>query len=287
VRLYDTHSRRAAWSYRIAALSILVFAGAFIWHRFFGLQTPIAFKVMGAAIAGAIIAVVLAIAAIVTIWNNGDRGAGRASAALFLAALVLAVPLWSLPTLLALPRLYEVTTDPAAPPAFDRIAKLRQGQANPVRYETAFAPLQAQAYPDIKPLVVQRPLVDVYTSVRDVVKVLNWKIVDEQAPEATKSGHIEAVDKTFLFGFMEDVAIRISGNAKAARVDIRSSSRFGQHDLGRNADRIRRFMVEVKNRLAEMERLERMERVAAARQAEEKEKSKPQAKPTGRRRESN
>jgi uncharacterized protein (DUF1499 family) len=287
LRLYETLSRRAAWSYRIATLSVLVFAGAFVWHRFFGLGTPLAFKIMGAAIAGAIVAVVVAIAALVAIWNNGDRGAGRATTALLLAALVLAVPLWSLPALLTLPRLYEVTTDPAAPPAFDRVARIRQGQANPIRYEAAFAPLQAQAYPDLKPLVIQRPLVDVYTSVRDVVKTLNWKILEEQAPEATKAGHIEALEKTLLFGFMDDVAIRVTGNAKSARVDIRSSSRFGQHDLGRNAERVRRFFMEVKNRLAALERLERMERVVATRQAEEKEKAKRPAKPASRKRDTN
>ncbi|WP_127075219.1 DUF1499 domain-containing protein [Rhodomicrobium lacus] len=287
MRLYENLSKRAAWSYRIAVLSVLVFGGAFVWHRFFGLTTPLALKIMGAAIAGAIIAVFVAIAGLVAIWNNGDRGAERAAAALFLAALVLAVPLWSLPALLTLPRIYEVTSDPGAPPAFDRVARIRQGQANPIRYDAAFAPLQAQAYPDIKPLVVQRPLIDVYTSVRDVVKTLNWKILEEQAPEATKAGHIEAVDKTLLFGFVEDIAIRVTGNAKSARVDIRSSSRFGQHDLGRNAERVRRFMTEVKNRLAALERLERMERVVAARQAEEKEKAKPQSKPANRRRDAN
>ena len=106
---------------------------------------------------------------------------------------------------------------------------------------------------------------------------MNWKIIDEQAPEATRSGHIEAVDRTLFFGFTDDIAIRVTGSAKAAKVDIRSSSRFGQHDLGRNAERIRRFMSEVKHRLAELERLDRMERVIASKAAD-KDKSKTAAK---------
>ncbi len=53
------------------------------------------------------------------------------------------------------PRLYEVTTDTAAPPAFDRVAKIRQGLANPVHYEPSFGALQSAAYPDIKPLQVR------------------------------------------------------------------------------------------------------------------------------------
>src|SRR5262249_53990219 len=156
---------------------------------------------------------------------------GRASFALVLSMLVLAVPHWSLPNLLRLPRLYDVTTDIASPPAFDRIAKIRPGQANPVRYEPSFGALQMAAYPAVKPLFVSRPILDVYSAAHEVVKSLNWKIIDEQTPENSKTGYIEAVDRTFIFGFTDDVAIRITGS-KTAKIDIRSSSRFGQHDLG-------------------------------------------------------
>jgi uncharacterized protein (DUF1499 family) len=275
---YEHLSQKASWSYRIAIMSVLVFISAFVWHRFFGLPTPLALKILGGAAAGAVISLTLGLAAAVTIWKQGDLGAVRASAAMFLSLLVLAVPLWSLPNLLSLPRLYEVTTDPASPPAFDRIAKIRQGLSNPVRYDPAFGPLQAAAYPDIRPLQVQRALVDVYSSVRETVKALNWKVIDEQAPEGGKSGYIEAVDRTLLFGFTDDVVIRVVGSPKMAKVDIRSSSRFGQHDLGRNAQRIRRFITEVKSRVAELEKSERMERLVATRQAEEKEKSRRAAR---------
>jgi uncharacterized protein (DUF1499 family) len=278
LRYYEHRSQKAIWSYRIAAASILVFAGTFIWHRFFGAPAPVALKVSGGAVAAAIVSLTLAAAALVSIWNEGHIGAGRASFALILSMMVLAVPLWSLPDLLQLPRLYEVTTDIASPPAFDRIAKIRPGQANPVRYEPSFGPLQMAAYPDVKPLYVSRPIADVYFAVHEVVKSLNWKVIDEQSPENAKTGYIEAVDRTFIFGFTDDVAIRITGSPKTAKIDIRSSSRFGQHDLGRNAKRIRRFMVEVKARLAEVDRMERMERLAASREAAEKEDAKRRAR---------
>jgi uncharacterized protein (DUF1499 family) len=284
LRYYEHWSQKAIWSYRIAAASIFVFAGTFVWHRFFGAPAPLALKVSGGAVAAAIISITLAAAALVSIWNEGHLGAGRASFALFLSLLVLAVPLWSLPDLLQLPRLYDVTTDVGSPPAFDRIGKIRQGQANPVRYEPSFGPLQTAAYPDIKPLYISRPIIDVYSAVREAVKSLNWKIIDEQSPENAKTGYIEAVDRTFVFGFTDDVAIRITGSPKTAKIDIRSSSRFGQHDLGRNAKRIRRFMVEVKARLAEIDRAERMERLAASQEAAEKEKEDAKRRGRGRRR---
>ncbi|MGO8953864.1 MAG: DUF1499 domain-containing protein [Rhodomicrobium sp.] len=274
MRYYEHRSQKASWAYRVAILSVLVFAGAFVWHRFFGLPTPLALKIFGGAVAVAVISLALAAAALVNIWNEGSTGAGRASFAMFLSLLLLAVPLWSLPDLLNLPRLYDVTTDTASPPAFDRIAKIRQGQANAVHYEASFGPLQKAAYPDIKPLVVARPITDVYSAVRETIKGLNWKVIDERPPGSAKTGYIEAIDRTWIFGYTDDVAIRITGSPKAAKIDIRSSSRFGQHDLGRNAQRIRRFMTEVKARLAEIERGERMERLVASREAAEKEQSK-------------
>lgn len=268
MRYYERHSLKASWSFRIALLSVLAVAGTFVWHRFFGLPTPLALKVFYAAVMLAVASLSVAVAALVSIWNDGSLGAGKASFAIILNLGLLSVPAVSLPALLHLPRLYEVTTDPASPPAFDRIAKIRQGaQANPAHYEASFGPLQAAAYPDIKPLVVARPLPDAYTAVRETVKILNWKVVDEQPPEGAKNGYIEAIDRTAIFGFSDDLAIRITGSAKAAKIDIRSSSRFGQHDLGRNAKRIRLFLTEVKERLAGIERAERMERLIASQDA--------------------
>ena len=272
MRYIEQTSRTAVWSYRCAILSVLIFLVGFAWHRFFGLATPSALKILGGAVVGAVLSLVLAMVALASIWKEGHRGGVRAATAVFLSALVLAVPLWSLPALLRLPRIFDVTTDTAAPPAFDRIVKIRQGQANPVHYEASFAPLQAAAYPDIKPLLIQRPPIDVYSATRDVVKALNWKVVEEQAPEATRSGHIEAVDRTLFFGFTDDISIRVTGSGKVTKVDVRSSSRFGQHDLGRNAERIRLFLSEVKLRLAELDRLDRMDRVMASR---DKDNAKP------------
>jgi uncharacterized protein (DUF1499 family) len=267
LRYHERHSVKASWSLRIALLCVLTFAGTFIWHRFFGLPTPLALKVFYGAVIVTVVSLTLAAAALVNIWNEGTSGAGKASFAVFLSLALLAVPAGSLPSLLRLPKLYEVTTDQANPPAFDRIAKIRQGQANPAHYDAAFGPLQTAAYPDIKPLFVARPLTDVYSAVHETVKALNWKVIGEQSPEAARNGYIEASDRTLIFGFTDDVAIRITGSAKAARIDIRSSSRFGQHDLGRNAKRIRIFLAEVKERLAGIERAERMERQIASRDA--------------------
>jgi uncharacterized protein (DUF1499 family) len=256
-------------------VAVLAFGATFVWHRFFNMPAPsiwsistlTAMKIFYATMILAVLSLTLAGAALVSIWNDGSVGAGKAGFAVFLSLAMLSVPAVALPGLLRLPRLYEVTTDPQSPPAFDRVAKIRPGQANPVHYDPAFRPLQAAAYPDIKSLIVARPINDAYSAVRETVKVLNWKVIDEQSPENAKNGYIEASDRTLIFGFTDDVAIRVTGSAKAAKIDIRSSSRFGQHDLGRNAARIRVFLATVKERLAGIDRAEHMERTMASQEA--------------------
>ena len=45
-----------------------------------------------------------------------------------------------------------------------------------------------------------------------------------------------------MFGFKDDVVIRITPAGSGSRVDVRSVSRVGRSDLGANARRIREFL---------------------------------------------
>jgi hypothetical protein len=73
----------------------------------------------------------------------------------------------------------------------------------------------------------------------DVLKGLSLEVVNADR-EAMR---IEAVVTTFLFGFKDDVVVRIRpGAAGGSRVDVRSASRVGQSDLGANAARIGRIL---------------------------------------------
>ena len=57
-----------------------------------------------------------------------------------------------------------------------------------------------------------------------------------------------ATEQTLLAGFTDDVAIRVEGGASSTRVDVRSASRYGHHDFGQNASRVRRFLIELQAR---------------------------------------
>ena len=52
------------------------------------------------------------------------------------------------------------------------------------------------------------------------------------------AGVVEATDTTFWFGFKDDVVVRVRSAGEGSLVDVRSVSRVGLSDLGKNADRI-------------------------------------------------
>ena len=267
MRYYLHQSGKAMWCQRTTLAFFLLFAITFGLHRFGLIQTPVAMKLFGVAIVGALVGVGLGLLSLVTIWREGHTGAGKAVSGVSLGLAMLAVPLWSLPNLLALPRIHEVTTDTDRPPAFQKLATIRMGDGvNPPTYQRTEAALQQRAYPDIKPLPVNRPTSDAYSAVRDAVKNLNWNVVSEQPPADGRSGMIEAVERSKIFGFTDDVVIRVSSAGREARVDVRSSSRHGRHDLGRNAEHVRELFSEVKTRLAEIEKNESMEKAVAMRE---------------------
>ena len=62
---------------------------------------------------------------------------------------------------------------------------------------------------------------------------MGWNIV-AVAPDSS-GGRIEATDATLLFGLTDDIVIRVRPAGIGARLDIRSKSRVGISDFGRNA----------------------------------------------------
>jgi hypothetical protein len=65
------------------------------------------------------------------------------------------------------------------------------------------------------------------------------------APLASETATLQAVAATPLFSFADDVVLRLEETPDGTRVDMRSASRLGAHDLGQNARRIRRFLADL------------------------------------------
>jgi uncharacterized protein (DUF1499 family) len=241
----------ATWSRRVALFSLQLVLLGIILHRVFSLPTPVALNLFLTGFAGAAISVLLGLAAIVIIWRQGCGGALAATAGILIGLLLLAWPAVVVPYSMTLPKMNDVTTDAQVPPRFVQVAKLRPNGANSPDYPGAtFSRLQMEAYPDIRPVVVARPAAEVFEVLEETVRRLRWDVVATEAPQGRgKPGTIEAVERTLVLGFYDDIAIRIDGDQRETRIDIRSASRYGQHDLGRNAARVRGFFKELQSRL--------------------------------------
>jgi len=75
---------------------------------------------------------------------------------------------------------------------------------------------------------------------------LGWELVNSDASQ----GIVEATETTTWFGFKDDIVVRIKDEGSQRFVDIRSKSRIGRSDLGKNAERIHTFVDELNAVLA-------------------------------------
>jgi uncharacterized protein (DUF1499 family) len=166
---------------------------------------------------------------------------------LFLDALILAYPAYLAVRYRSLPAIHDITTDPINPPQFVELARLRGTDgANTAVYAGLYsAEQQRAAYPEIEPVDLDVTAQRAFEIVQKLVARRKWLVIDARAPQPRQPGHIEAVAKTPVMGFREDVAIRITPDSDGSRVDIRSSSRYFEHDLGSNAARVSKLIDDI------------------------------------------
>jgi uncharacterized protein (DUF1499 family) len=200
------------------------------------------------ALAPAVIALLLAFGAFVVIWKDGLRGLGPAFGAMFISAALLAYPSYLSYRAYKLPWIYDITTDPIDPPRYEALARLRPRDANPIAYAGLYAAEQQRAaYPDIEPLDEDATPEASYNAALAVITKRKWIVIDRRAPLAAsrREGHIEAVARTPIMGFRDDVVVRVRGGEDGSRIDVRSSSRYGSFDFGSNAARVRSLMDDI------------------------------------------
>jgi uncharacterized protein (DUF1499 family) len=192
----------------------------------------------------AVIAILLAFGAGIFIWRDGLGGLREATVAVLIGLALIAYPAYLGYRAHQLPAIYDVTTDPIDPPQFDAIARLRPRDANPIAYQGLYAAEQQRAvYSDIEPDDTSVAPQRVFDVAMKVITKRRWRIVDAQPPQvsdagAAKDGIIEAVARSLVLGFPEDVVVRIRPTSDGTRLDVRSASRYGRNDLGSNAARV-------------------------------------------------
>src|SRR2546426_2954767 len=171
------------------------------------------------------------------------RGVWLAATTLVLGAVLLTIPGRFLlgPSR---PPIHDITTDTEQPPQYVAVLPLRATAPNPTVYGgEAIAARQREAYPDVKPLVLEMPPSRAFERALATVRAMGWQLVEADAA----TGRIEATDTTFWFGFKDDVVVRIRPTSTGgSRIDVRSLSRVGGGDVGTNAKRILAYLEALK-----------------------------------------
>jgi uncharacterized protein (DUF1499 family) len=263
-------SRLALWSRRLALFALVAALLSIIIVRSGMLELSPALATFGGALALAVLGMLLALAAMVVIWRQGHAGIGHAVSALAIGAVLLAYPAYFGVLAYRLPMINDVATDPVDPPRFEVLARLRPREgANPVAYaRLRVAEQQHKAYPDIEPLDVDAAPQAAYDGALDVVTKRKWRVVEARAPQARqRDGHIEAVAHTLIMGFPDDLVIRVRATPDGSRIDVRSASRYGRHDFGTNAARVRSLIEDIDDRLSDAGKKAQMQAQAPARRA--------------------
>ncbi len=196
----------------------------------------------GLAIAG--LSILFGLAGFAAIWQNGSRGMARILLAFLIDGAILAYPAY-LACNIASCRRSTTSHRPDRPAALRRLARLRTGEGtNPAVYAGLYsAEQQRRFYPDVEPVELEISVDRAYAIALQLVHKRKWIVIDERAPQPPRRiGRIEAVARTPIMGFREDISIRFVADGDDSRVDIRSASRNFDSDLGSNAARIKKFI---------------------------------------------
>jgi hypothetical protein len=232
----------AGFAFLAAFLAVLIVRSGLLENR------P-ALATFAGALATAVVALLLALSAFVVIWMEGLAGIGAAVTAMLVSLALLAYPAYLGIRAYRLPWIYDITTDPIDPPRYEALARLRVRDANPTTYAGLYAAdQQRSAYPDVGPLGTNATAQAAYDAALAVVNKRRWRVVDARPPQAgRREGRIEAVARTPIMGFRDDVVIRVRAETDGARIDARSSSRYGAFDFGTNAARVRGLMNDIED----------------------------------------
>jgi Protein of unknown function (DUF1499) len=255
-------SRLAIWSLRLALFSLIATFVALVVVRSGALDIVPALSTLGGALVLAGVGILLAFGAGIFIWRDGLRGIPQAVSAVLIGLALVAYPAYLGVRAYRLPAIYDVTTDPIDPPQFDAIARLRPRDANPIAYQGLYAAEQQHAlYPDIDSDDTTATPREAFDVAMKVIAKRKWRVVDARPPRepaapqlsdssappdsAARDGIIEAVARSLILGFPEDVVVRIRPTNDGARIDVRSASRYGRNDLGSNAERVRDLITDI------------------------------------------
>lgn len=229
-----TTARRSTWLESLGLLSVaLMVAGPLLaWRRILPGLPGFGLYALGGLAA-------LAVAASTLVASARKRPWGFGRALTLPAAMAFLI---SMSGGFGAPRINDFTTDTADPPRMIRAAAVPENAGRDMAYPADWAALQGQCCADLRPARLPLAPAAAFTAARKAAERMpGWEVVavDEGG------GTLEATATTSLFGFKDDIAVRVRPDGDGSRVDVRSKSRDGKGDLGANAERIRQYVAVV------------------------------------------
>ncbi|MEE2775199.1 MAG: DUF1499 domain-containing protein, partial [Acidobacteriota bacterium] len=208
-----------------------------------GILSPlIGFLLVGLGLVPAtLLTLVLALVALyLTRAPGGVKGRRHALQALGIGAVLAVVGFVAARGGRNVPPIHDITTNLDDPPQFVAALTHPDNASRDLTYPhggSDVPQLQREGYGDLEPIHLDGSAETSFAAAVAAANELGWEVVDEDPA----TGRIEATETTTIFSFVDDVVIRVRADGPGSVVDLRSTSRVGQSDLGANAARIRAF----------------------------------------------
>jgi fatty-acyl-CoA synthase len=145
------------------------------------------------------------------------------------------------------PRIHDVATDWSVPLLFspkvmaDRGADANIVEPNPVMpldgggyAGRRISEINAETCPAARPVILSTDTATAYQTARAALLKSGLTLVTDEPA----NGRLEAYAASQIYGFKDDVVVRVRRQGVGSRIDMRSVSRVGLGDLGANCKRI-------------------------------------------------
>jgi len=280
----ERRSKAALWCQRLAIFLIPYFVLVVILYRFGKIDTLQMFVLVAIGLVTALMAIVFGVRAIAELWTKGYRGGSQVVRGLVITVLLLVPFGYHVFLALQFPLANDVATDTFDLPQYInaeafRVKNAAKGMNPVIEYSDEYGDTIVSAYPKLRSRRYPAGAERVLEAVRTIIMENEWRVSGSSGipdvrneAEATVGAGTEQtavtgeqtlddntvapedilnefVERTPLFGFENDVIIRIVSEDQNTLVDVRSSSRWGKHDFGYNAKLIESFLVQLDTNL--------------------------------------
>ncbi len=141
------------------------------------------------------------------------------------------------------PFIHDISTDLVHAPQLLAAAKIRLESDHSVEYLAGeVAALQQKGY-NLTPLIVTQQPAQVFNAAKALMMDRGWELLASENLQYPFT--LEASHTSLLFGFTDDIVLRIQATKEGSHVDMRSMSRVGKSDMGANAKRIQTFLSDL------------------------------------------